>query len=90
MDYSYEFYRFLLFALLCEGRSNVFFRVMAVLTGRRKACRYCFRHLFAGCDKSSFNHLLALFHDSGGADLSGVLSVEVRSGLLTGSCVLAV
>ena len=57
-------YRFILFVLMQEGKSNVPFKLEAWLLGRQHAVKHYLHQLFAGCDPASFFHMKALFEQA--------------------------
>ena len=56
-------YQFILYALLREGKSNVPFKMEAMLLGKRRACRHWLSRLFNGCDIPSFIHMKNQFNE---------------------------
>lgn len=55
------FYQFILYTLLREGKSNVPFKLEALLLGKQRASRHFFGILFKGCDISSFMNMKEAF-----------------------------
>ena len=58
-----SFYQFILFVLLREGKSNIPFRIEAMLLGKQYASRHYFKKLFKGCDMPSFMNLKVQFEN---------------------------
>ena len=58
-----SFYQFILFVLLREGKSNIPFRIEAMLRGNQYASKHYFKKLFKGCDMPSFMNLKVQFEN---------------------------
>lgn len=82
MEYK-KLHRFILFVLLCEGKSNVWYLVCRFILGEKAAIRRYFKILFAGCDNATFMHYQDLYNNENNTNLS--IKAELNSNnLLTG------
>lgn len=82
MEYK-KLHRFILFVLLCEGKSNVLYLVCRFILGGKAAIRRYFRILFAGCDNATFMHYQDLYNNKNNTNL--YIKAELNSNnLLTG------
>lgn len=69
MEYK-KLHRFILFVLLCEGKSNVWYLVCRFVFGEKAAIRRYFRILFSECDNATFMHYLELYNNEYRTNLS--------------------
>lgn len=82
MEYK-KLHRFILFVLLCEGKSNVWYLVCRFVFGEKAAIRRYFKILFTGCDNATFMHYLNLYNNESNTNLC--IKAELSSNnLLTG------
>ena len=85
--YKKSFYRFILYVLLKEGKSNFFFKLEAILLGKQYASKHYFFKLFRGCDVPSFLYVKKLFEKEVFHDFLDVKECDVEideKGLMTG------
>lgn len=82
MEYN-KLHRFILFVLLCEGKSNLLYLVCRFILGEKAAIRRYFKILFAGCDNATFMHYQDLYNNKSNTNL--YIKAELNSNnLLTG------
>lgn len=82
MEYN-KLHRFILFVLLCEGKSNVLYLVCRFILGEKATIRRYFKILFAGCDNATFMHYQDLYNNKNNTNL--YIKAELNSNnLLTG------
>lgn len=82
MEYN-KLHRFILFVLLCEGKSNLLYLVCRFILGEKAAIRRYFKILFAGCDNATFMHYQDLYNNKNNTNL--YIKAELNSNnLLTG------
>lgn len=82
MEYK-KLHRFILFVLLCEGKSNVWYLVCRFVFGEKAAIRRYFKILLTGCDNATFMHYLELYNNKSNTNL--YIKAELNSNnLLTG------
>lgn len=82
MEYK-KLHRFILFVLLCEGKSNVWYLVCRFVFGEKAAIRRYFKILFTGCDNATFMHYQDLYNNKNNTNL--YIKVELNTNnLLTG------
>ena len=83
-------YQFILYTLLRERKSNVPFKMEAVLFGKQRASRRWFCKLFKGCDISSFLYLKSQFEKDCPRYILDIKDSEIRrdmNGLMTGDLI---
>lgn len=82
MEYK-KLHRFILFVLLCEGKSNLLYLVCRFILGEKTAIRRYFKILFAGCDNATFMHYQDLYNNKNNTNL--YIKAELNTNnLLTG------
>lgn len=82
MEYN-KLHRFILFVLLCEGKSNVWYLICRFVFGEKAAIRRYFKILFAGCDNATFMHYQDMYNNKNNTNL--YIKAELNTNnLLTG------
>ena len=82
MEYK-KLHRFILFVLLCEGKSNVWYLVCRFVFGEKAAIRRYFKILFTGCDNATFMHYQNLYNNENNTNLC-IKAEQNSNNLLTG------
>lgn len=82
MEYK-KLHRFILFVLLCEGKSNVWYFVCRFVFGEKAAIRHYFKILFKGCDNATFMHYQNLYNNENNTNLC-IKAEQNSNNLLTG------
>ena len=80
-----KLYKFILFAMLHNGKANLPFKAAAMILGKRTACRLYFKRLFGGCDMATFKHIARLYGRYGHCDIESLLEIQHTGNMLTGS-----